>query len=86
MLLHAKHASQSAENIIYTPDTDVLVNALAASGEVESRLFIRTGTKAHSRLISIEQSKSSLASLYNLNDTDMAVLAMVISSLHAFWL
>ena len=52
MLLHAKHASQTINNIIiHTPETDALLIALAASTELRSNLFIRTGSKAKSRLI-----------------------------------
>ena len=67
MLLHAKHASQTINNvIIHTPDTDVLLITLAASTEL--RRFTRTGIKVKSRLISMNKIKSSLGSLYDLDD------------------
>ena len=41
MLLHAKHESQTINNVmIYTPDTDVLLIALASLTELRSNLFI----------------------------------------------
>ena len=77
MLLHAKHQNQTINNvIIYTPDTDVLLIALAASTELRSNFFIRTGTKAKSRLISMNKIKSSLGSLYDLDDINMAVRSL----------
>ena len=56
MLLHAKHASHTINNIIiHTHDTDLLLIAVAASTELKSNLFIRTDTKAKSRLISMNK-------------------------------
>ena len=46
ILLHANHICQSTETVvIHTPDTDVLLIAIAASGQIPGSLFIRTGTK-----------------------------------------
>ena len=83
MLLHAKHASQTINNIIiHTPDIDFLLIALAASTELKSNLFIRTGTTPKSRLISMNKIKSSMGSLYDLDDISMTVKAIL--RFHAF--
>ena len=83
-LIHeVKHAIQTINNvIIHTPDTDVLLIALAASTELRSDLFIQTCTKAKSRLISTNKTKSSLGPLYDLDDINMTVKAIL--GLHAF--
>ena len=83
MLLHAKHANQTINNVItHTPNTDVLLIALAASTELRSKILIRTGSKGKSRLISMKKIKSSLGSLYDLDDIKMAMKAIL--ALHAF--
>ena len=44
--LVSNHICQSTETVvIHKPDTDVLLIAIAASGQIPSSLFIRTGTK-----------------------------------------
>ena len=61
ILLHANHICQSTENVvIYTPDTDVLLIAIAASGQIPGSLFTRTGAKNKARIISINKVKQSL--------------------------
>ena len=83
MLLHAKRSSQTINNvIIHTPDTDAFLVSQAASTELRSNLFVRTSTKAKSRLISMNKIKPSLGSLYDLDDINMAVKAIL--GLHAF--
>ena len=83
MLLHAKDVGESFPNvIIHTPDTDVLVIALAASTEFSTSLYIRTGTKGRLRIISIQKIKSSLSSTYDINDIELAAKAIL--SMHAF--
>ena len=58
ILLYANHISQSTENVVvYTPDTDVLLIAIAASGQIPGSLFIRTGTKYKACIISIYKVK-----------------------------
>ena len=58
ILLHANHIRQSTENVvIHTPDTDVLLIAFAASGQIPGCLFIRTGTKNKAHIISIDKMK-----------------------------
>ena len=56
ILLHANHLCQSTENVvIHTPDTDVLLIAITASGQISGSLFIRTGTKNKARIIPIDK-------------------------------
>ena len=83
MLLHAKNISQSVPNVvIHTPDTDVFVTAIAASPELPTNLFIRTGNKGKAQIISIEKVKQSLSLQYDVNDMELG--AKSILSLHAF--
>ena len=45
ILLHTNHICQSTENVvIHKPNTDVLLIAIAASGQIPGSLFIRTDT------------------------------------------
>ena len=53
ILLHANHICQSTENIIHILDTDVLLIAITASGQIPGSLFIRTGTQNKACIISI---------------------------------
>ena len=83
MLLHAKHISRSVPNIvIHTPDTDVFLIAIAASTELPTNLFIRTGNKGKARITFIEKVKQSLSLQYDVNDMELA--AKSILSFHAF--
>ena len=71
MMLHVIHATnQLISNIvIHTPDTDVVVIALSVSETVSSSLYIKTGTKNRTRIINLNDVKSSLATRY-LTDRD----------------
>ena len=85
MLLHAHHASQSTENIvIHTPDTDVLLIAIAASSQISGNIFIRTGTKNKVRIISIEKVKNTLILRYDLQPTITELLSKSLLGFHAF--
>ena len=54
LLLHAQHAScHYGEVIIYTPDTDVFVIALAFKDGIDANLYIKTGVKSTKRIISL---------------------------------
>jgi hypothetical protein len=66
MMLHAIHGTnQLIHNIvIHTPDTDVVIIAMAVSETVSSSLYIKTGTKNRTRIISLNDVKSSLATRY----------------------
>ena len=80
MLLHVQYICQSTENVlIHTPDTDVLLIAIAASIQISGNLFIRTGTGSNTQIISIENVKQSMMLRYNLQDTEM------LSCIHWMW-
>ena len=67
ILLHANRICQSTENVdIHTPDTDVLLIAIAASDQIPGSLFIRTGTKNKVRIITINKVKQLLILHYDL--------------------
>lgn len=54
MLLNVNHINPSIPNVvIYTPNTDVFVVQLAASTELSTNLFIRTGSKGQAQVISV---------------------------------
>ena len=84
ILLHVNRICQSTENVvIHTPDTDVLLIAIAASGQIPGSLFIRTGTKNKARIISINKVKQSLIICYDLQNIDIQLLLKSLISLHA---
>ncbi len=89
MMLHAIHATnQLIHNIvIHTPDTDVVVIAMAVSETVSSSLYIKTGTKNRTEsFISLNDVKSSLATRY-LTDRDNVNVKEFLDALlglHAF--
>ena len=82
ILLHANHICQSTENVIHTPDTDVLLIAIAASGKIPGSLFICTGNKNKARIISIDKLKQSLILCYDLQNIDIQLLLKPLISLH----
>jgi len=57
MLLHANHASNHrfSEVVIHTPDTDVIVIAVALANTISSDMFIKAGVKDKARIISINR-------------------------------
>ena len=84
ILLHANHICQSTENVvIYTPDTDVLLIAIAASGQIPGSLFIRTGTKYKACIISIYKVKQSLILRDDLQNIDIQLFLKSLISFHA---
>ena len=85
MLLNAAHATKSAENIIiHTPDTDVLLIAIAISAQISGNLFIRTGTKNKVRFISIEKFRNASSLRYDLPTTITELLQINANLFHAF--
>ena len=88
MMLHAIHATNLLiKNIvIHTPDTDVVVVALSVSETVSSSLYIKTGTKNRTRIISLNDVKSSLAKRYftDSNDASRKEFLDALLGLHAF--
>ena len=84
ILLHAKHIYQLIENVvIHTLNTDVLLIAIAASGQISGSLFIRTGTKNKVRITSIDKVKQSLILRYDQQSIDIQLLLKSLISLHA---
>ena len=56
IILHAKHASDRYRDIvIHTPDTVVVVLAIAFSKDIDSNILAKTGFKNKARMISIER-------------------------------
>ena len=88
MMLHAIHATnQLIHNImIHTPDTDVVVIALSVSETVSSSLYIKTCTKNRTRIISLNDVKSSLTKRYltSRNDASRKEFLDALLGLHAF--
>ena len=88
MMLHVVHATnQLIHNIvIHTPDTDVVVIALSVSETVSSSLYIKTGTKNRTRIINLNDVKSSLATRHiaGRTDVDLKEFLDALLGLHAF--
>ena len=62
LLLHAKHAnnSYSRRSVIHTPDTDVICLCITHSSYIEGELFVKTGVRNQSRIISIQKIRRKL--------------------------
>src|SRR5207244_2611945 len=55
-LLHAKHAAEHYPHILcIADDTDVFIICLALSRHINSKIFIRRGTKARVRLVDVDK-------------------------------
>ena len=80
MVLHAKHASDCYRDIIiYTPDTDAVVLAIAFSKHVDSNILVKAGVKNKARIISIERTIDKLVkcfSLKNISSTTDTILGL----------
>ena len=59
MIFHAEHIStqytEPPHVVIHTPDTDVVLLALACHKDINSPLFIKTGNKDKARIINIDE-------------------------------
>ncbi len=63
LLLHAKHAAETYSSLVFvSDDTDVFILCLALSGDINSKLFIRRGTKLLTRLIDITKLAAAVGS------------------------
>ncbi len=61
ILLHAKHASASTDQIVIrSPDTDVAVLACAFHGDIPANILFYTGTKHRTRYINIDSISESI--------------------------
>ena len=83
IILHAKHASDRYRDIVtHTPDTDVVVLAIAFTKDIDSNILVKTAFKNKARIICIERIIAKLVkrfSLKNISYTTDAILG-----LHAF--
>ena len=71
-MLRAHHVYYSTDNVIIpTPDTDVLIIAIAISTEIPGNLFIRFGTKSNAHIKSVKKVKQSLMLCYELQDAEL---------------
>lgn len=83
LLLHAKKIRSSYSRIvIHTPDTDVLLIALAVSSQINGELMIKTRTQNKARIISLSSIRETLKVKYELNDMDKVASAVL--GLHGF--
>ena len=85
LLLHAKHASQTYENIVIsTPDTDVFMIALAKSLDINAELYILTGTKNARRIINITAVAENINHSFNKTSCDKSVFLNALLGFHCF--
>ena len=83
MILHAKHATDRCRDIvIHTPDTDLVVLAIAFSKDIDSNILVKTGVKNNARIISIERIRGKLVKHFSLKNISSATDAII--GLHAF--
>ena len=83
IILHAKYADDYYRHIvIHTPDTDVVVFAIAFSKDIHSNILVKTGVKNKARIISIERIIDKLIKRFSLKITSPATDAIL--GLHAF--
>ena len=61
MILHAKHAAATHNNVIIkSPDTDVLILSIAMQQRIESEMFFLTGTGNRRRCIPVSTIANNL--------------------------
>ncbi|MCH2406132.1 MAG: hypothetical protein MK200_08070 [Nitrosopumilus sp.] len=86
LLLHAQHASSHYNDvIIYTPDTDVFVIALAFKHSISANLYIKTGVKKAKRLISLNAvTNYAFGSIFCKVQCDETVFLESLVGLHCF--
>ena len=83
MLLHAQHICQTTENIvIYAPDTDVLVIAIAVSAQVPDNCLLELVRRTMQGSYLIEKLKQSMVVRCDFQDTEL--LSKSLLSLQAF--
>lgn len=68
--------------MIHTPDTDVVVIAVGLSTQMSCELFVKTGVKDKTRIISISRIVQQLHSKYNIENTTETTDAVL--GFHAF--
>ena len=83
LVFHTKQISNSfGKIVIHTPDTDVLLIALGLASEISAELFMKTGVKSKTRIVSLEGIKDSLKTRYEVTDVNQASKALL--GLHGF--
>ena len=84
MLLHAEEISHTniRNTVINTPDTDVFLIGITASNQINTNLFIRTGTEKKAQIISVSKVKEALQMKYVLNN--MQLVTNTLLGLHAY--
>lgn len=84
MLLHAEEISHTniRNTVINTPDTDVFLIGITASNQINTNLFIRTGTEKKAQIISVSKVKEALQMKYVLNN--MQLVTNTFLGLHAY--
>ena len=83
IFLHCKHDSaRFREVIIHTPHTDVFVFALGFAHSLNCELFIKTGVKDKSRIISISRIIDKLKGNYGFQESEIIIQSII--GFHAF--
>ena len=85
MILHAKHASNSYDQILFAnPDTDVFVLCVSLQNYMDGRIYFLTGVKNSRRIIDIIAVGENFVTSMNVsNATDELFLASIIG-FHSF--
>ena len=85
ILLHAAHASFSFKKIVlFTPDTDILIMALAFSTEINADLIFKTGTKHLKRMIDITSVASNIDKKFNKSGVSKRMFLKSLIGFHCF--
>ena len=84
MFLHAEEISHTniRNIVINTPDTDVFLIGITASNQINTNLFIRTGTGKKAQIISVSKVKEALQMKYVL--INMQLVTNTLLGLHAY--
>ena len=71
LVFHTKQISNSfGKIVIHTPDTDILLITLGLASEITAELFMKTGVKSKTRIVSLEGIKDSLKTRYEITDVN----------------
>lgn len=85
ILLHAAHASFGFKKIVlFTPDTDILIMALAFSTEINADLIFKTGTKHLRRMIDVTSVASMIDNKFNKSGVSKGMFLKSLIGFHCF--
>ena len=85
MLLHAKHASSTYNDIIIsTPDTDVFMIALSKLADIDAHLYMLTGTNDNRRLIDLNAVGEDAFIKFNKTDCTKHKFLNAVLGFHCF--